>query len=299
MRLSTILVSLFENKDTIELAHKLGLKSNGYGYWEDKAGNQVARTMGDRLVRLKPQNPPNVIPQSNSPTLSAASSIEEPELSRDAELAMTKFIGHSRDTDREAGIMDSDELERVLRENSPIAQEIEKMFAPVREQLRRQLGDKVILYRMQRRFDEPDKPSDRECLSWTANKDFALSWAGYQPPVYRVFSDEENYDGNYEAVEEVLGKPPYFTSEEQANAAAQKLKRHFPDIAVDKYDEGSPPQFPIVEKEIPLDNVLWYSNRANQHEFVVRNSGESELKVDDFVNNYVDYTGNLSRSANG
>jgi hypothetical protein len=43
---------LTEAKSPAEQAHDLGLEYAGYGYWKDSSGKKVARTIGDKLVKL-------------------------------------------------------------------------------------------------------------------------------------------------------------------------------------------------------------------------------------------------------
>lgn len=54
MKLKTI---LFEaESESAKLAHKLGLTYKGHGFWGDKAGNTVAKTVNDKLVKSGPND---------------------------------------------------------------------------------------------------------------------------------------------------------------------------------------------------------------------------------------------------
>jgi len=52
MKLTDLVNQIFEDATARDQAHRLGLQSAGWGYWADKSGNKVARTVKGKLVRL-------------------------------------------------------------------------------------------------------------------------------------------------------------------------------------------------------------------------------------------------------
>src|SRR5690606_26772163 len=91
------------------------------------------------------------------------------------------------DTQIATGIMDARALEAAARgENPEVAAALDAAFAPVREALRAQVGDRIRLYRSQQPVPQTEgrtvvgfpRDGTRAVLSWTTDQRVARSFAG-------------------------------------------------------------------------------------------------------------------------
>lgn len=225
-------------------------------------------------------------------------------LSPEAQRAVTEFVGHGprgRDTADEMGlpIMSAGRLEDAFS-TSPstggrqVRQEIESAFAPVREQLRQRFGDTVRLYRHQGEV----KPGSarRNVLSWTmdprvAREQFAGAHDVRVPTDAEVAAafDEYTrtgktkfYGHEYEASEEYPGSVDMYqpaddygerehitdagTTPEEFREHLAERQRELADLKAE-HDERAKS---VQVRDVPLSDVVWATNRANQMEFIVR-----------------------------
>lgn len=81
-------------------------------------------------------------------------------------------------------------LEQAFRSNSPLAQEINRAFEPVREVIRSTYGSTIQLYRGQRDYSEKELTPNRVLFSWTSDINVAKSFIDRHLP-QRVYTDAE------------------------------------------------------------------------------------------------------------
>ncbi len=259
MKLLEIIKQLIESR-AAEEANKLGLTHIGYGYWADANGNTVARTLSGELVRLDTNK---LAPPKDD------RKIVEPKLDR-AGYLLSQYI---------EGIMIHQPLEDALAANDELAQELEAAFAPIREKIRNNYGNTITLYRAQRPL-KGDEPS-RGVLSWTSSKNVANSFGGGAMDVYSLRSPNADYDGGYDDVADALGRSSAaFLDKQEMEMAFQSLKTQFPDLEMEVHP-GRPQDHPVIEREIPVDDLVWFSDRYDQKEFIVRNRGVSKISHND------------------
>ena len=200
--------------------------------------------------------------------------------------AVTEFIAHPpRSKQRErplVPIMFPAKLEAIAAGEDPAGSaELETAFAPVREKLRTILGDAPTLYRV-----ENKRPgSVRHALSWTLNPKFAQDYAGHYG--LEEITDEQvkaAIDEYHEKGATTLGGKPYrrykdgefaygregsenYEGEDYLVETMQDQQQAHNEFKVDNDQKWAA----VRQEEIPLDDVLWVSNRAGQMEFIVRN----------------------------
>lgn len=230
----------------------------------------------------------------------AASVAADRALTGDGARAITAFVGHGPDAaaalKRGAdpmsaiGFMHKERLEAAFSPSASGAdlaarQEIERAFAPVREVLRKEFGDTIRLYRYQQPVG--DDAADRNVLSWTASRSLINKFAGREArapisaeQIADVVADFERngyakvgrdkfkrtaegfvalYHGNgfitdYESIDEALKQRRDLDRDAQSAA----LNRVAGDV--------------VLSKDVSVDDIVWVTNRANQQEFIVKNS---------------------------
>jgi GNAT superfamily N-acetyltransferase len=213
------------------------------------------------------------------------------ELPVEAYHAILAFVGHepgalSTHGPGTIGIMDAVALEEAYTEplSSPHAREIrrglESAMAPIREKLRAEVGDSITLYRHQSPRTENAK--DRTVLSWTSDREFAEYLHGPgERDVYYLQSR-----GPYSQVIETdpaYGSVP-FSSQESAQAWADAhpgVDIHGDSVgSVDVVSEkrGEKQKGVVVTADVPLDDIVWITDRAGQSEFIVRNTGAHRIE---------------------
>lgn len=245
-------------------------------------------------------------------------------LTDDAALAITRFIGHEPkavDEGATFGLMNARPLEDAFGPSpSPKGQEIrtavETAFAPVREALRRKLGDTVKLYRVQlpippRRADvinmsaAPD--GSRSVLSWTTDRDFAQHLAGLRKDL-GLFTEEQiqRFTEKLERDGEVQVTPIRVLKKATVTGSRLDTGEPFEVETIDIYERGehitdtesvrdyleslnedrrehnqrnAQARATIIAAEVPLDAVVWASDRAGQSEMIVRNEPEGAVYI--------------------
>jgi hypothetical protein len=234
---------------------------------------------------------------------------KDTELGLEAAYLIDAAIGHKAGTKLKSntgflgiegfGIMVAKPLEEALRDNSPVISELEKVFSPVREKLRKQVGNTIILYRAVPKSIRSTESalSDRQFLSYTADLDFAKYRAGVRKaqPLFTedqivkaerkiaetgtltlrrgVYLDRKTADGvsyiqlSYDDDEEGVGEDYDSVREffEEQNKDRQ-----------DALDNNVANEARIVRKKVSLDDVLWVTDRAGQTEFLVKQRGTGE-----------------------
>lgn len=217
-------------------------------------------------------------------------------LGGDAGEAVSRFIGHGPEPRPDAsGIMYAHEMEAIARGEAPeAAAALEKAFAPVREKLRAEFGDTVPLYRVQSPVAPPDPhvrsgsvPNDgrRAALSWTVDPKFAKAYAGVRKPMH-VYSEAEiaGFERTLKETGSVTIGRHVLRNEDGVINLYDRDGEHITDSDGPRsYAEGENEwarefnarnksrELPIIAASVPLDDVLWVTDRAGQSEFIVRN----------------------------
>ncbi len=210
-------------------------------------------------------------------------------LTGEAGRAITSFVGHEPGTvgpedAGTVGFMMADRLEDAYSSDpsatgKTVREGIERAMTPIREALREQVGDSVSLFRYQLPAD--GDATKRNVLSWTSDQKFAEHLRG--SGIYPVFYLKDKHGDNPE-VDAGLGAMP-FKSEE---AAWKWLDEHdgndvygdpIEGVELEEESRGTEPRGEIVEANIPLNDLVWITNRAGQSEFIVQNRGEHSIDL--------------------
>lgn len=231
----------------------------------------------------------------------------------DAAKAVEGFIGHgpgARVVSGASGIMDAAPLENALgNPASAVATQLERHFAPVREQIRVELGnDTVRLFRVQGKVEPRDakviymsrgKADVRNVLSWTSDREFAEQWAGVPKKAPRaLYTDAERiaFEKELAAKGEVTIGSTRLVPNPDAPQYLDMYDRHGEYItdtdSVAHYIAGRNEALTesrayydrkmanVFEANVPLDAVRWVSDRAGQSEFIVRNELGAPWHID-------------------
>lgn len=217
-----------------------------------------------------------------------------------AALAIDSFVGGGPDAWRNGvmgGVMAAHRLEDAYSEtpgeSGALAREqLEVAMAPIRESLRREFGDTVRLYRGQGPVEEGSKP--RNVLSWSIDRRIASGFTvgGRKYPV----PSEESVEAAIEryartGYAKVMGKhyrrnaqdPAYYdiydhnrqhvTDGDHAEFAADRRADRAERVQMNLDMDTPPAGAGLVEADVPVDDIVWVTNRFNQREFMVRNRG--------------------------
>lgn len=218
-------------------------------------------------------------------------------LNNAATKAVDNFVGMgpmARNNPNAWGMMDAAPLERMVRGDDPDgAAELEAAFAPVREQLRLIFGDSLPLYRVQR--EVPGSVADkgaRSVLSWSADPEFSRDWADLgqrmeETPEETIRAHEETYQregrvkiGPYWLVYEGSQYPVIYPDRRGEPALDDMVTDT---DSVRAFIEGNnnwarehnaryeTRAAGILQVQVPLDDVVFATDRAGQSEFMVRN----------------------------
>ena len=233
-----------------------------------------------------------------------------------AAYAVTSFVGvehNARDIGTWGGIMQSRRLEDAYgpnpsEEGIKIRKQIEAAFAPVKSALKHKFGNSITLYRGQN--DTRDNP--RFTLSWTSDPRVAAHFAGIEPwemklnPItdqeisaalkqYNTTgkvkwhgktyvktdtpTDDPDLDEYYYEILDRNGE--MLTDGDDLEHQFREDQQHYQELL----DKKQAKLARILTAHIPVDDIIWITNRAGQSEFILHNkSGKS---------GYVDTTGKL------
>jgi GNAT superfamily N-acetyltransferase len=217
------------------------------------------------------------------------------ELPTKAQDAITRFTGfelNRKDDPSMFGIMDTSKIDKAASgEDLELASQLETAFSPVRETLRQKYGDTITLYRSQKLGEGEVK--SRQALSWTLDPQVADAFAGVRD-VKNNFSEQEISDAEKEFAKtgrfEI--RKGYWLEKKTAEGYGDYIAIMSDDVGGEVTDTGSVREFleglnedrstsrasndkkkaKIRKEEIPLDDVMWVTDRGNQMEFIVRTS---------------------------
>lgn len=225
-------------------------------------------------------------------------------LSDEAADAITSFVGVMPSAQKQGvwgGIMQSRRLEDAYSPNpSPQGQRIraslDKSFAPIRAALRQKFGDTIRLYRAQGRVG--DKPTSRHTLSWTSSPRIAAWFAGVDPREMKVkpISDAsiqaalEQYrqEGKVKWQGKTYVRTQTPTNDPSLDTYYYEIFDRDGDIITDgddleqqfREDQAWIEQViqkrdaklrKVITADIPVDSIIWITDRAGQSEFILHN----------------------------
>lgn len=206
-------------------------------------------------------------------------------LPMEAQRAITEFVGHGPMARTKGGppggIMWEDLLEDAFSPKPSyngmrVREQLVQAFEPVRNELRNILGDPVRLYRHQRPVRGK---GHRNILSWTLNKEFAQYSQGPDLTKYYAVVDADGWQikelGNKQRAEQLaaaINAAGGITHALHLQWRIEEDEIDLPVRAVPDPSENHPDFGAILDEWVPLDKVVWATDRANQMEFMVRNT---------------------------
>lgn len=173
-----------------------------------------------------------------------------------------------------------------------IRHEIEQAFAPVKKALQAKFGNTVTLYRAQRPVASE---TPRNALSWTCDPYVALHFAGAPRQMPKPITDAEIAAAvaEYEKTGYVLFRgreyernkdnPKYYdiyktgmhrdhgfvTDGDDLEADLKERQAYYKQF----HDQREEARKKIVTKDVPIQDIIWITDRANQSEFIINNRG--------------------------
>ena len=235
-------------------------------------------------------------------------------LTGEAAQAVTSFIGHEPGDVREKGegaigFMNADRLENASDE---VIEDLNTASEPVKDKLREIYGETVTLFRVQESGAE-DK-GGRKFLSWSLNPQFSSAWSGHERAAALQGMTDEQIAAHVKEFNEtgstIIGREEYVKTEipdvfkdqgltdyfeifmagsnrspngfvTDGDNFEQTLKRskEFDDTLSQEEMEKVLKKSDIFTKEVPIDDIVWVSDRAGQSEFIVKNTGDFGRKA--------------------
>lgn len=198
--------------------------------------------------------------------------------------AVHSFVGHgpgSRGNDMPLGLANFYDLEDAYSEQPSekgiiIRQQLEAAWLPVAEQLRAVIGDPVPLFRHQR-GQAGETWGERNVLSWTLNLQFAEHLLG---PDRTLMFDVVDKDGWYlmtgvsqeraQEIADACNMAGGITPELQRKYNIDDNTLEPPYSIRNAGEENFPERGEVMNDHVPLDRVVWATDRANQMEFIVQ-----------------------------
>lgn len=191
---------------------------------------------------------------------------------------------------------DKGDLSVSFESNDPIAQEIYQKFEPVRDMIRRREGDHITLFRGI--IDDENRPlrAGRQLFSWTSSRHMAEVFAGKDlrdsKRSLRPISDQdvqaalqryENkgfttfYNKKYIRNKQA---PQYYNIYDRHNqyvTDGDNLERelnHVQDYVNDAIKKMHEYEGRVVEKSIPVEDIIWVLMGGNANEYIVKGHPE-------------------------
>jgi hypothetical protein len=223
--------------------------------------------------------------------------------------AVDSFVGvphDARSMGIEFGVMLSGRLEDAYSNNpsdrgKEIRQQIEKAFEPVKSYLRQKFGDSITLYRGQP--DIENGKTERGTLSWTSDPRVAAAFVGVKPWEMKLkpISDQEIKDAlaKYHATGQLKwrnGKTYVRTETPTEDPNLDEFYYDILDRDGDILTDGDDLEHElksyqeyyldlirkrddkiklILKAKIPIDDIIWITDRAGQSEFILHNRPEA------------------------
>lgn len=208
-------------------------------------------------------------------------------LAGELQQAITDFVGHGPDALQQAtgigGIMSTARLDAILADPAKHAK-LSAAFEPVRAELRATFGDFVPLYRHE--IVGPGA-KERAALSWSFSRSVAEAFAGIagaRKPysLEQLAKDVEVFERTGEVtvgfyryakaedggVSLLTRDGDYITGFENIR---QALEQHR-ELTAETVARNEAKAVNIQQKMVPVDEIVWVTNRAGQQEAIVRNT---------------------------
>jgi hypothetical protein len=204
----------------------------------------------------------------------------------EVEFAVTRFTGIA-DRTQGFGIMNALPFEGAYSaapspESLALRGQIDAAFAPVREELRALYGDNITLYRSQRALTGDEEV--RNVLSWSSNREFVGAHAGEVPDKTEWYIR----GGVGKTSQEIETDAAFGVVPFRSRATAEKFLKDHPGVDIHGDEvinprieevfvpgKGPDARHEIIEQSVPLDDVVWVTDRANQKEFIVRTTPDT------------------------
>lgn len=272
--------------------------------------NEVKALPAPQKTLALPKPPRSLSPQDYLDLTEAA----DVKLSGPAARAVTDFVGHEPETYAKrlgtgVGVMSPGRLERafaVAPESDDLAvqQYLRETFAPIRESLSAISGPAIKLYRHQGPTSYfNDEPAARNVLSWTAQPEVAEAFAGLRdvPRDLDIITEdaikqaEESIaregraaaggwsfvrNPEYPEYVDLYKNGEYITDTDDIRTFLEDENRYYQETNARLEAERKQKRENIVEAYVPLDDIVWATNRAGQHEFIVRNRPGAPYAID-------------------
>ena len=192
----------------------------------------------------------------------------------------------------EAGNYPTDKLEAAFRNGSDVAKAMEAAFIPVREQMQKEYGKTVRLYRgIQKQSENHVIKFDpkRTIYSWTSDEKVAIGFAGNNPKTknIKLITDAEirialkKFETrgfvSFRGYKYIVNKasPKYYNIYQRnefvtdGDNLERELKRQQQDIA-DAVKSMNNHGF-VIKKDVDINDVVWLTNNLGSKEFLVKN----------------------------
>lgn len=226
-----------------------------------------------------------------------------------ASYAIDSFVGMTHQHDGLGGIMQSRRLENAYsdhptEEGKLIKTQLEKAFYPVRMALRNKFGNTIKLYRGQ--GDISDK-KHRSTLSWTSDPRIAALFVGITPMEAKlkpitdqdivvalkkyhttgklkwhgkiyvridITTDDTNSDEYYYDILDSSGS--MITDGDNIEEELRSYQEYYKEIINAREIKKTR----IISAFVPVDNIIWITDRAGQSEFILHNKKDQVGFVD-------------------
>lgn len=184
----------------------------------------------------------------------------------------------------ETGGWDVGKLNKAYNDSSSVIKEIQAAFAPVRAKMHELFGDTIKLHRGQRHFSDDELSKNRDLFSFSFDENVAQRFA--QGRLSKVPSEEDiqkavqQYErtgfvafGNkkYKRNSEY---PQYFNIYDKHNNFItdgddlEDLLISDRQDAID-YNKSRESRGDVYTIDVPIDKIVWLTNRLNSKEFIV------------------------------
>lgn len=222
-----------------------------------------------------------------------------------AAYAITSFVGGPHDAiklGQQFGIMHSKRLEDAFsetpsQEGKKIKQQLALAFEPIKKYLKQKFGNTIKLYRAQHPVKDR---STRSTLSWTSDPVVAAEFAGIEPWEMKLkpITDEtiaqalqiynttgrvkfrgktyqrsktpvpKNYDSNLDDYYyDIWDNDELITDGDNLKAEFQDIQQYVQSLI----DKREAKKEQILTALIPIDDIIWITNRFGQSEFILKN----------------------------
>jgi hypothetical protein len=237
----------------------------------------------------------------------------ESTLPLEASNALDYFIGvtpKAKSRGEWGGIMQSQRLEDAYssipsKQGNVVKQQLTAAFEPIKAALRKKFGDVITLYRGQGSVDSASTP--RHTLSWTSDQRVAAHFAGVEGWEMRLkpITDQDidaalkqyhangkiKWHGNTYVRTDITTDDPtldkfyyeIFDKSGDMITDGDNIEQQFRDDQTDYQeliDKRNKKLSQIIKAKIPLDDIIWITDRAGQSEFILHNRPNSAGYID-------------------